>query len=84
MKEFLSKLISVPSVKGEPTTNAPFGENIRKALDVFLDEANKLGFDTHDENGYYGWAEYGKGNSIIAIACHIDVVPATGNWTFPP
>ena len=84
MKEFLSKLISVPSVKGEPTTNAPFGENIRKALDVFLDEANKLGFDTHDENGYYGWAEYGKGNSIIAIACHIDVVPATGNWNFPP
>ncbi|MBE5731681.1 MAG: M20 family metallopeptidase [Clostridiales bacterium] len=84
MKEFLSKLISIPSVKDKPTTNAPFGENIRKALDVFLDEAKNIGLNTHDENGYYGWAEYGEGDSIIAIACHIDVVPATGNWDFPP
>ncbi len=84
MKEFLSKLIAIPSVKDVPSTNAPFGENIRKALDVFIEEANKLGLSTHNENGYYGWAEYGEGESIIAIACHIDVVPATGNWTYPP
>ncbi len=84
MKEFLSKLISIPSVKSSPTFNAPFGENIRKALDVFLDEAKNMGLATHDENGYYGWAEYGNGDSIIAIACHIDIVPATGNWDYPP
>jgi dienelactone hydrolase len=84
MKEFLSKLISIPSIKDTPTNNAPFGENIRKALDVFLAEAKNLGLRTHDENGYYGWAEYGEGESSIAIACHIDVVPATGNWNLPP
>lgn len=84
MKEFLSELISIPSIKEEPAINAPFGASIRKALDVFLTQAQKLGLKTHDENGYYGWAEYGKGEDIIAIACHIDVVPATSKWTYPP
>lgn len=84
MKEFLSKLISFPSVKGTPEPNAPFGADVRKTLDVFLDEATKKGFKTYDCDGYYGWAEYGEGESIIAIACHADIVPATGNWKTPP
>ncbi|MBO5224323.1 MAG: Sapep family Mn(2+)-dependent dipeptidase [Clostridia bacterium] len=84
MKEFLARLISAPSVKGMSETNAPFGADIRKALDVFLSEAEKMGLKTFDCDGYYGWAEYGDGESMIAIACHIDVVPATGNWDYPP
>ena len=84
MKEFFSNLISVNSIKGEPCQNAPFGQAIRDSLDVFLDKAKALGFKTHDGDGYYGWAEYGKGENLIALACHIDIVPAVGNWNTPP
>ena len=84
MKEFFSNIISINSIKGEPCQNAPFGQAIRDALDVFLDKAKSLGFKTYDGNGYYGWAEYGNGESLIALACHIDIVPAVGLWNTPP
>lgn len=84
MKEFFSNLIKVNSIKSTPTDNAPFGQAIRDALDVFLDKAKSLGFKTHDENGYYGWAEYGTGENMLALACHIDIVPATGKWETSP
>ncbi len=84
MLELLKKLISVPSVMDEPEKEAPFGKEVRRALDVFLAEAKKIGLKTHDEHGYYGWAEYGEGEGMIGLACHIDVVPATGDWKYPP
>jgi succinyl-diaminopimelate desuccinylase len=84
MLELLKKLIEIPSVMDEPAPNAPFGKEVRRALDLFLAEAEKMGFKTHDGQGYYGWAEYGEGEDMIGIACHIDVVPATGEWKYPP
>lgn len=83
MKEFFADLIKVNSIKGIKCENAPFGKDIRKALDIFLDKAKSLGFKTFDGDGYYGWAEIGKGESMIALACHIDIVPATGKWDYP-
>lgn len=83
MIEILKKLITIPSTLSTPLPNAPFGENLRKALDEFLSIANKMGLKTYDGNGYYGWAEIGKGDKMLAIAGHIDVVPATGEWNTP-
>lgn len=83
MIEILKKLIAIPSTLSEPLPNAPFGENLRKALDEFLSIANEMGLKTYDGDGYYGWAEIGQGEKMLAIAGHIDVVPATGDWNTP-
>ena len=42
------------------------------------------GFWTKNVANVAGHIEYGSGEGIIGILCHVDVVPAQGNWTFPP
>lgn len=83
MIEILKRLISIPSTLSEPLPSAPFGSELRKALDEFLAIAQELGLKTYDGDGYYGWAEIGEGEKMLAIAGHIDVVPATGDWHTP-
>jgi predicted dipeptidase len=49
--------------------------------------AEKLGFSTYlDPEGYYGYAQIGQGDELLAILCHLDVVPAgdLSNWETPP
>ncbi len=84
MLDILKKLVAVDSTEAEPQENAPFGVRVREALDVFLAQAKALGLKTHDGDGYYGWAELGEGEQMLAVACHIDIVPATGVWSHPP
>lgn len=75
--EDLKELIRIASVYEEDESPYPFGENIDKSLKKMLDIAEKLGFDTYyDPQGYYGYAEYGKGDEMIGILGHLDVVPA--------
>ena len=46
MTETLARWINIPSVKAEPAPGAPFGAEVRRSLDVALEDAQKLGFDT--------------------------------------
>lgn len=78
------ELIKIPSVLSSATIEKPFGENCAKALDYILNLGKKLGFRTKNVDGYCGYIEFGKGNKIVGIIGHLDVVPASGNWTFPP
>ncbi|MDF1507031.1 dipeptidase PepV [Robertmurraya sp. DFI.2.37] len=84
----LSKLLSIKSIKdiSSKSDAAPMGENIKKALDFMLRTAEKDGFRTKNIDGYVGYAEIGPENALhyIAVLCHLDVVPATGNWTSDP
>lgn len=84
MLEDLAEIISIPSEKGEPQPNAPFGTECRRALDWFLNKAAQMGFKTKDLDGYCGYAEYGEGKEMIGVLCHLDVVPAGTGWTYPP
>lgn len=86
--EALKELLSIASVnEGDGTGNPPFGENIQKALEKALEMAEQLGMKTFiDPEGNYGYAEYGAGEELIGILCHLDVVPG-GNlakWINPP
>lgn len=83
MIDLLKEFVSIPSVLQEAKDNAPFGQPLRDSLDLFLKKASSLGLKTKDGNGYYGWAEYGEGDTCIGFACHVDVVPATGDWDYP-
>lgn len=84
----LSKLLTIKSVKdsSSKTALAPMGENIKEALEFMLQLAEKDGFRTKNIDGYVGYAEIGPENAsqYIAVLCHIDVVPATGNWESDP
>lgn len=63
---------------------APFGRGIRESLDYVLALGEKMGFRTKNVANVAGHIEYGSGEGIIGILCHVDIVPAQGNWTFPP
>ena len=63
-----------------------FGYQNKVALDYFLNLAESLGFKTKNIEDVCGHVEYGDSDSeeIFACLCHLDVVPAIGNWKNPP
>ena len=83
-REFLSKIIAIPSVGGLPEEGAPYGVEPRRVLQTFLDEAEEKGFRTGIEGERVGWAEFGEGEDLIGIICHLDVVPVGDGWDSDP
>ena len=73
----LFKVLEVPSVQGKATADAPFGEDVKKALDVTLSIAEELGFETKNYDNYIGEVIWGEGKPF-GVLCHLDVVPAGG------
>lgn len=82
LKELLkidTVLVEQPEVK-----EAPFGYNLVKALDYMLELGKKEGFVTKNIENVAGHIEYGEGEEVIGILCHLDVVPTGDGWTYPP
>ena len=83
----LKTLISYPSVLNEGENGTPFGQAIQDVLEKMLEIAQEMGFQTFlDPEGYYGYAEIGQGEELLAVLCHLDVVPAGDleDWQTPP
>lgn len=83
-REFLSKIISIPSAGGVPEEGAPYGREHRSVLQAFLDEAEEKGFRTGIVGERVGWGELGEGEKLIGIICHLDVVPVGDGWDYDP
>ena len=82
LKELLkidTVLIEQPEVK-----EAPFGYNLVKALDYMLELGKREGFVTKNIENVAGHIEYGEGEEVIGVLCHLDVVPTGDGWTYPP
>lgn len=72
----LQTLVRIPSVIDEPVAGCPFGRPIDEALHSALSIAEDLGFRTvYEASGYYGYAEIGRGEQMIGVLGHVDVVP---------
>ncbi len=84
MTDALAGLCAIPSTKGTPGPNAPFGDETVKALDYFLKLGEKLGFRSCNLDNYAGYVEWGEGDKLIAVLCHLDVVPAGDGWKHDP
>ena len=85
--ELLSKLISYASVLEEfdPNSNEPFGLENKKALDFILEYAKNDGFEVFNDDNYAGHIEFGQGEELLGILCHLDVVPvADQDWVHEP
>lgn len=83
----LKTLISYPSVLNEGENGTPFGQAIQDVLEKTLEICQDIGFTTYlDPKGYYGYAEIGQGAELLAILCHLDVVPSgdEADWQTPP
>jgi len=75
------KLIRIPSIRGEASENAPYGEQCAKALRFSADLFTNYGFEVklNDKEGY-ALARYGNGKSLLGLFSHSDVVPAGDGW----
>ncbi|MGT2886987.1 dipeptidase [Streptococcus didelphis] len=72
----IKKIVSYPSVCKEGENGTPFGQAIQDVLEATLAICENLGFKTYcDPKGYYGYADYGEQKELLAILCHLDVVP---------
>lgn len=75
--EVLKRLISFKSVLDEYVKDSkyPFGEENEKALSYILAIASKDGFNVKNVDNYAGHIEFGEGEEILGVLCHLDVVP---------
>ena len=83
-RDFLSRIIAIPSVGGTSEEGAPYGREPRLVLQTFLDEAKAKGFRTGVVGDRAGWAEIGQGDNLLGIICHLDVVPVGDGWDSAP
>ena len=76
-------ICKIPSIKGEATTNAPFGIECARALkeSVKLFDSENIIAECFEESGY-GLATYGEGDKTIGLFTHSDVVPVGEDWIF--
>ena len=85
MTETLARWVKVPSVRAERSgNNAPFGAEIRRALDTAMADIARLGLTPRDVDGYACDAEIGAGEDVLAVLAHLDVVPEGDGWTHDP
>ena len=85
MIETLQRWIRVPSVRAERSAdNAPFGAEVRRALDVAMEDIARLGMKPRDIDGYCCDAEIGEGEDPLAVLAHLDVVPEGDGWDHDP
>ena len=83
----IAAVVSHPSVVDEQRAapGAPFGPEVRSALDCALDVARKLGYQVSDDEGYVGMADIPGADDVqIATIAHVDVVPAGNGWDTDP
>ena len=94
MIEAIRAIVRQRSVQGEPAEGAPFGTDIRTALDQTLGLCRVLGFETTDVDGYMGYATWPgekdeQGRPMLpGYVCalgHLDVVTeGASGWKVPP
>ncbi|MED3552910.1 dipeptidase PepV [Cytobacillus praedii] len=80
------KLLQIKSVleEDQATEDAPLGEGVKEALDFMLQLGEKDGFTPKNVGNLAGHLEFGQGEEIVGILCHVDVVPEGDGWSSDP
>lgn len=84
MFQTLGRLVRIRSVQEPAKGEFPFGEGIQEALEFILKEAEKEGFKTKNFDNYGAHIEWGSGDQILGIPCHLDVVSEGDGWEHDP
>ena len=83
MIDSLMDLLAIDSTQGMPHPLSPFGKGVGECLQYIDELSKKMGFVTHNEEGYYLTADVGEGDSF-GILGHVDVVPWDDDWDYSP
>jgi succinyl-diaminopimelate desuccinylase len=80
------KLLQIKSVLDEENSSAdaPLGLGVKEALDYMLALGEKDGFVTKNVGNLAGHIEFGQGEELVGILCHVDVVPEGDGWSSDP
>ncbi|NCB42384.1 MAG: dipeptidase PepV [Clostridia bacterium] len=84
MFQKLAMLVRIRSVQEDSKGNMPFGEGIHDALEFTLREAQFEGFSVMNFDNYGAHIEWGSGQEILGIPCHLDVVAEGDQWEHDP
>ncbi len=80
----LKEIISIDSTYQQPKENMPFGEGSAKALKWGAEFGKRLGMKVKNFDNYAISMDFKEGEPALAILSHLDVVPASNNWSYPP
>ncbi|HLO12576.1 MAG TPA: dipeptidase PepV [Pseudoneobacillus sp.] len=80
------QLLHIKSLLDEEnaTEEAPLGEGVKNALMFMLNLGEKDGFISKNVGNLAGHLEFGQGEELLGILCHVDVVPEGDGWTSDP
>lgn len=84
--EDTKRLLRIKSVLDEDnaTDDAPLGKGVKEALDFMLKLGEEDGFTAKNVGNLAGHLEFGQGEDIVGVLCHVDVVPEGDGWTSDP
>lgn len=77
----VSRLVSIPSTKGDPFPGAPFGPGPAQVLNEALQLAREWGLTGENLEGYVGTVDLNSHETQLHILAHLDVVPPGPGWT---
>lgn len=80
----ISRLVNIPSTKGTPTDDCPFGEMPAKALAEALSICEESGLSTVNVHNAIGFADINNKPLELGILAHVDVVPEGDGWESNP
>lgn len=80
----LSSLISMKTIENIGENGTPFGCENKRALDFIVQKAQEFGIKYKNVDDYVCWLEIGKGNEMIGIPVHLDIVPEGLGWDTDP
>lgn len=82
----LCDILAIKSEREDDKADAqhPFGPGPVRALEHFLDMAERDGYTTTNVDNYAGHFEFGEGDEVLGIFGHLDVVPAGSGWDTAP
>ncbi|MCM3322990.1 dipeptidase PepV [Cytobacillus kochii] len=80
------KLLQIKSVLDEEnaTSDAPLGKEVKEALTYLLNLGETDGFIAKNVENLAGHLEFGQGEELLGILCHVDVVPEGDGWSSDP
>lgn len=80
------QLLHIKSVLNEEEAkpDAPLGTGIKEALDYMLRLGETDGFKIKNVGNLAGHIEFGEGEELVGILCHVDVVPEGDGWSSDP
>ncbi|MFS1664346.1 dipeptidase PepV [Streptococcus sp. zg-JUN1979] len=86
MMEDLVALLRINSERDDSKADAthPFGPGPVRALEAFLQMAERDGYETANIDNYAGHFTFGEGEEELGIFAHLDVVPAGSGWESDP